>query len=343
MQWIGKIFSNRKIGFVVLLAAAVGAVLIFGVVYSVNRAPANGEIPVLTELDETGRKIPQWASASANVTASRSPNLSKAVLSVKGLSCSSCIQEIKSALSQISGIENVLVDVSGGKAQVLYDSRAIQDSRIIAEKITQAGYPASISRELRPEEVARELAFTEERSKLYVASVGGYEIARADFETEMVAARKQYVALYGESIFQGDQGRSLEDGLVAQCIGRLIDEAVMLQEVIKARHELSPAKLEAEFAAFLKSSDLDEETLAARLVEYGFPWGYYRKKLQNQILIKDYLESKILVSAASIVDRNGLYAQWFQNAKSFAETVYYDTDIELLIQNAAAGSSCCPP
>ncbi|UCF98334.1 MAG: SurA N-terminal domain-containing protein [Spirochaetaceae bacterium] len=264
----------------------------------------------------------------------------KAELSVQGLSCSSCIQDIETALAGIEGIGEVLVDISRGRAQVYFDPQRIVNSDIIAEEISNAGYPAAVMREFDPQEVAAELAFAEEQTRYYVVSVGGFKVARADFTTELSAVRLQYRKLYGEEVFAGANGEILEDNLKLQCLNRLISEAVMLQEVSRAGQALTK-NVDLEFEGYLQQNGQDLETFKAALQEFGYPFEYFKKKFENQILIQEYLENTVMKSATTPFQQQTLYDQWYRNAQSLAEVVYFDKELERVAQNASAGSSCC--
>jgi copper chaperone CopZ len=248
------------------------------------------------------RSLDQRSGEARQIPAGGVPpaRFAKAELAVQGLSCSSCIQEIETALAGIEGVEEVLVDIPRGKAQVYFDPDRIDTSKIIAEEISNAGYPASVVKVLDAEEVAA-----------------------------------------GNEVFAGINGENLEDNLKVQCLNRLISEAVMLQEVSRAGHVLAK-NVDQEFTIYLRENDQDLETFKAGLKEFGYPFEYYKKKFENQIRIQEYLENTIMKSATTRFQQQALYDQWFRNAQSLAEITYYDKELERLVQNAAAGSSCCP-
>jgi copper chaperone CopZ len=266
--------------------------------------------------------------------------VAKAELTVQGLSCSSCIQEIETALARIEGIEEVLVDISRGRVQVYFDPDRIDTTDEIAEEISNSGYPASVMKELDPQEVAAELAFAEEQARYYVVSVGGFKVARADFDTELAAASLQYRKLYGDEVFSGVNGEILEDNLKVQSLNRLVSEAIMLQEVSRAGQALI-RNVDREFAVYLQQNGHDLETFKASIQEFGYPFEYVRKKFENQILIQEYLENTVMKSATTPFQQQTLYDQWYRNAQSLAEVVYFDKELERVAQNASAGSSCC--
>jgi copper chaperone len=67
------------------------------------------------------------------------PNKKETILSVEGMTCSSCIRHVERALSELEGIEKVEVKLRDGKVRVEHDpSRSTIDEMIQA--LGEAGY-----------------------------------------------------------------------------------------------------------------------------------------------------------------------------------------------------------
>ena len=144
-----------------------------------------------------------------------------------------------------------------------------------------------------------------------------------------------------EEVVQGPEGRDLLDNLRIQCFNRLADEAIMLQEVDRAG--FSPTKdAGLELEAYMDGNGFNLDTFKVSLKSYGFEYAHFKKKFENQVLIQDYLESGVMRSAATEFDRQSLFDQWFANAKSLVNIIYYDKELERLVQETSTGSSCCP-
>lgn len=60
-------------------------------------------------------------------------------LKVKGMSCGHCANSIERALNQINGVEDVQVDLKGGKVNFNYDESLLKLERITLA-IEDAGY-----------------------------------------------------------------------------------------------------------------------------------------------------------------------------------------------------------
>jgi len=71
------------------------------------------------------------------------------VISIKGMMCSSCGQEIEKSLRKVAGVRTIWVDVPNDRATVSYDERKVTP-RQLAESIRKAGYEASLPTEAIP-------------------------------------------------------------------------------------------------------------------------------------------------------------------------------------------------
>jgi len=151
---------------------------------------------------------------------------SKVILNVRGMSCSGCISTIKGALAGFQGIRDILVDISGGRVEIYYDKENLNDVTGIEKAITDSGYPAKIVKIFSPEEIRKERDLAASKAEYYIASVSGYDIARADFAIEMNAARKKFKKTYGDNLFKTAQGQALENNLRAQVASRLIEKGI---------------------------------------------------------------------------------------------------------------------
>lgn len=70
-------------------------------------------------------------------------NKKETILSVEGMTCSSCVRHVEHALSEIEGIEKVEVKLKDGKVRVEHDpSRSTIDEMIRA--LDEAGYASRV-------------------------------------------------------------------------------------------------------------------------------------------------------------------------------------------------------
>ena len=272
-------------------------------------------------------------------------DISKAVLRVEGMSCSGCIYTIKSSLSGYTGVHDVLVNLSAGQTEVYYDRTKLKDVNRIADAITASGYPAKVTEVLSADQIRKERNLAAARSLNYIASVGEWDISRNDFNTEQEHAKTRYVLVYGNDIFSTTRGSALMDNLKSQIASRLIDEGIQMQEIKKAGYTVSVATVDAEFKNYIKQKGIAVEKFKTELENAGYSFDYFMKKFENRVLINRYLEDNIFEGAANSFEKQRRYASWFNNATLLAKVVYYDKEVERLVQSRSAGgcsggSSC---
>lgn len=336
--------THRKMVIGVAAAAVVfTAALFIGAESDTRRLP---EKPVVVEVtaDRSGTDAPATApSAIVAAPAPAAPAVAtdaRAVLAVQGMSCSGCINEIKSGLSAIEGIGDVLVDLSSGKVEVNYDSSTLKDTAAIASAITAVGYPATVQRTLDKEEIEKQNRFFASRSKLYIAAVGDWEIARADYNTELAHARKRYESVYGPNVFDGNQGELLLQQLKSQIVSRLIDEGIQMQEILKAGYKLPPEVVEREFEQFLAARNVSREQFDRMLAGSGYSAEYFLKKYTYRITVERYVVEKVLSGLTSEREKQQQYSDWFNNARLLSQVVYYDRELEAIVNSSSASSNC---
>ncbi|MFH1349598.1 MAG: SurA N-terminal domain-containing protein [Pseudomonadota bacterium] len=267
-------------------------------------------------------------------------DLSKVVLSVKNMSCSGCISTIKGSLSGISGIKDILVDIGTGKTEVYFDNKKLEDVSLIEKAITASGYPAEVLKTVSAQEIKKERDLAAARSQFYIASVGGWDIARPDFNTEMEIAKKGYSKIYGDKLFDSAQGKLLLDNLKVQIVSRLINEGTIMQEVTKSGFKVDAEIIERELQGYLQEQGKDLTSVRRSLEEAGYKFDYFKKKFETKVLISKYINERILADASNDFEKQNLFNAWFNNSKVLAEVVYYDKDLESLIQAKSSSGGC---
>lgn len=276
-----------------------------------------------------------------NTSAITIDQASKVDISVKGLSCSSCISQIKGALSGTDGIVETIVDLGSNTAKVYYDPSKISDPSVIANKITAIGYPATVSKVYTSIDLEKQEKIAAQKSKLYIASVGDYDVSRSDYEIELSSIKNRYEKNY-PGVFKTPRGALLESSLKSQVASKLIRDGVMLQEVLKANYKLSDEFVDSQLESMLKGSGKSEKVLIAELRDAGMPYEYFKKQFINQLLINKYLEEKVFASASTSYEKQSAYQNWYLNASSLAPVIYFDKELEANANRQGSGSGCCP-
>ena len=106
----------------------------------------------------------------------------------------------------------------------------------------------------------------------------------------------------------------------------------MMQEVSKAGFNVAGGTVEDELQRVITKSGKGLEDFRTALKENGIEFEYFKRKLETQILINGYLEERIFSGAPNDVEKARLYQSWFNNAKILREIVYYDKNLERIIQ-----------
>ncbi len=267
-------------------------------------------------------------------------NLSKVVLNVSNMSCSGCISTIKGALAGYTGIKDILVDISGGKAEVYFNREELKDVSEIEKAITDSGYPARIMKTFTPEDLRNERDMAASKAEYYIASVSGYDISRADFAMELNAARQRVRKTYGDGILETAQGRTVDNRLKAQVASRLIDEGILLQEIKKSGYELNEDIMNIELEKYIKNSGKNENGFQQSVRDDGYDYDYFKKRFETRLLINGYLDEKVLAGASTQYEKQRMFASWFKNSQLLAEVVYYDKDLENAARNLSASGGC---
>ena len=280
-------------------------------------------------------------AALAAKVANNDANLSKVVLNVSNMSCSGCISTIKGALAGYPGIKDILVDIGSGKTEVYFNRDELKDVSEIEKAITDSGYPARIIKTVTPEDLRKERDMAASKAKYYIASVSGYDIARADFARELSAARQRVRKAYGDDILKTAQGQELDNRLKAQVASRLIDEGILLQQINKSGYKLNENKLNSELKKFIKDSGKNENEFQQSIKDDGYDYEYFKKRFETRLLINRYLDEKVLAGASNPYEKQRIFASWFKNSQLLAEVVYYDKDLENAARNSSASASCC--
>jgi copper chaperone CopZ len=76
---------------------------------------------------------------------------SVAVLRTSGMTCSSCSNQIMTALQRVKGVAVTEVDVEGGWVVVGYDTKTV-NAEMLAQKVNGSGFASDVHRILTPEQ-----------------------------------------------------------------------------------------------------------------------------------------------------------------------------------------------
>lgn len=264
---------------------------------------------------------------------------SKAILTVSNMSCGGCIGTIKKSVAGLQGTGNVDVDLASSTAQVLYNGNIVTEPQIIADAITDGGYPAKIQQLISAQQLKLETIEVSKHAKSDIAKVGRANISRKDFEIELDHARSRYQKIYGADTFSTPKGRQLLQRIQTQIALRLVDDAIKYQEVDKAGYTIRDDKIKDALSKYVKEKNITLDQLKSDLDANGYPFDHFKKKFSQRVKLQTYLEEEILSGSIDPDDRQQRYGNWLANARALTQVVYYDKEIETLVKSGS-GSGC---
>ncbi len=88
-----------------------------------------------------------WVStlAAALALAAHAGEAKRVVLDVPGMNCSLCPISVRKALERVPGVLDAKADLAAKRAEATYDPDRVSPETL-AKAVTDAGYPASISK-----------------------------------------------------------------------------------------------------------------------------------------------------------------------------------------------------
>jgi copper chaperone CopZ len=295
-----------------------------------------------------------WATAGSESAVRQPPNpqdkgaavaqmeqtatLSKAVFDVGNMSCGGCVDTIQRSVAGLPGTDKVNVDLTSATATVLYDGNVLADPQVIAQAITDSGYPATVQRTTTPRQLQKEMAQAAELAKTSIASAGRRTILREAYDIELNHARTRYEQVYGAETFASSQGKQLLQRIQLQIAQRLIDDAIKHQEVDRAGAAVESADVDKVLLAQAQSKSMTLEQFQHHLEANGYPFDYFRRKTAQRVALQRYLEDNVYADSTDPDDRRQRYAHWLANARTLATVVYYDETLAALAASGSGGS-----
>ncbi len=125
----------------------------------------------------------------------------KKTFSITGMHCASCVRLLEQALKKIDGVSEANVNLSTGKATVLYNDAKVNDNNL-ESAVAKVGYKALVNEEIKSEEQERkekQQELKDLRNKVIVSLVAGGLILWGTFpglmETAPALLRNYWVQL----------------------------------------------------------------------------------------------------------------------------------------------------
>ena len=258
-----------------------------------------------------------------------SANAALAEYQIEKLTCGSCVSNIEKALSDLDGIGSVEVNLTSNRGRVTYDPGEI-DSQVIAEKISAAGYPASLRLELDAQEYA---ALQQEQSQMgqeYLAKIGNRLLSRSDFE-QIVQQRSNGAVATG----QNDQ------------LWQAVWKEVLQRELLLSAAEQNQIIIqEGEVDLRLDELRQEHKGLDQIVTERYGSIDSFRELLREDMIINRNIDDHVYAGARSPGERQAKFQGWYTELQKNTEVIIYDPRLKSLSQSSGgcgsgSGGGCC--
>jgi copper chaperone CopZ len=242
---------------------------------------------------------------------------------IEKLTCGSCVSNIEKALSDLDGVGSVEVNLTSNRGRVTYDPGEV-DSKLIAEKISAAGYPASLRLELDAREYA---ALQQEQSQMgqeYLAKIGDRLLARSDFE--QIVQQRSPAASATE---QSDQ------------LWQAVWKDVLQRELLLSAAEQNQIIIQ-EGEVDLRLDELRQEHKGFEqiVVERYGSIDNFRALLREDMIINRNIDDYVYAGVKSPGERQSKFQGWYAELQKNTDVIIYDPRLKSL-GNAGGGCACC--
>jgi copper chaperone CopZ len=284
---------------VLILALLLGAALVAGAVIY-DRGRLENAVPALNAMTE---------------------------LQIDKMTCGSCVKNIRSALSDVDGIDQVDVSVTAGSGQVFYDPQKI-DAAQIARLVSAAGYPAQVRQDLSPTEYHQLQTETEQLHAAYVARIGSRLLSRQDFD-QLVAWRA--------SNMQGAPAATA--GLRSSVWNELKQREILLAAAEENQVVVQDGEVEFE----IEKMKADNQNFAASVQARFGSYENFFKQMKANMIINRNIEQHVLADVSDERQRQLRFSQWYAEQQRTTRVVIFDPTLKKIETAAGAGcgGSCC--
>jgi hypothetical protein len=169
-------------------------------------------------------------------------------------------------------------------------------------------------------------------SKL-VGKVNGEGITRKEFSKRLERAKKFYELRYGQSLFQGEEGKKNLNRLKTDILDEMTTEKNLLQEAKSAGYAFAPdEEIVKQVEVVKKKYGLSDPDIKQKM---GLGIEDLKEELRKGWIISQFLEKAVL--KGNQVNPDLLFGQWLTKTKANAKVETY----EKLEPVSTAKASCC--
>ncbi|MDW7645851.1 MAG: cation transporter [Desulfuromonadales bacterium] len=243
---------------------------------------------------------------------------------VSNLTCGSCVENIRNALSRTEGVGEIEVSVATGRSRVVFDPNEIEPSRI-AEIMEAAGYPSKLQYVLSSDEYKGRQKEEDRLAERFVARVGDRLIPRTEFQTEL--------DLLGRSRPDGDTR-----GLGQVAWERLLQREVLFAEAERQGLVVSDQEVSLEIDGMKEKVDNFESLILKRYDSLEA----FHSAVKMNLLFERLFEKAVPATDTDPAARNIALQKWYSDLLTRCPVTIFDPSLKIAAQNAGGcGSACC--
>jgi len=267
-------------------------------------------------------------AAAGGILLRESSSLADAAMAeyqIDKLSCGSCVNNIKSALADVPGVGSVDINLTSNRGRITYDPAEI-DSKLIADKITAAGYPATLRLELGPDEYRSMQQEQAQLGQKYLAKIGDRLLSRAEFE--------QQVQQRSGGMIPAEQ----TDRLWQNVWKEVLQRELLLASAEKNNVIIQPGEVDLRVEELKKGHQGLEELVVKR---YG-SMEAFRNRIREDMIINRNVEDHVYAGVTDPRERQEKLQAWYADLKNKTEVVIYDQKLKAASQGGGGcGGGCC--
>jgi len=259
----------------------------------------------------------------------KSADASLAVFNVENLSCGSCVKNIQKALANVDGVGKVDVSVTAGRSQVEFDAGRI-NAQDIAQRITEAGYPAQVREALNALEYQSLREENGRLGRIYVAKVGDRLLPREEFDASI---QVRLTAL------DQDPTPEILQRLRLDVWNDLLQRELLLGAAEVGEVVVQEGEVAQEIERIRGGHAGIDELIAKR---FGSQEVFFRT-VKNDMIIRRYLEQNIAAANMPSAQRQLVLQQWYEQLVKDTPVVIFDPAIKAATAGGGSGcgGSCC--
>lgn len=252
-----------------------------------------------------------------------SANAALAEYQIERLTCGSCVNNIEKALLGLDGVASVEVNLTSNRGRVTFDPVAL-DSRVIAETISAAGYPATLRLELDALEYADMQQEQSHLGQKYLAKIGTRLLSRSDFE-QLLMQRSP-----------GPRDQPQDERVLKLVWNEMLQRELLLSAAERNRVIVQEGEVDARLDELRKQHQELDQVMTER---YGSVDGF-RKILREDMTISRIIDDHAYAGNESHGEKQAKLQNWYANLEKNTEVIIYDPRLKAL-GDGDGGCACC--